>query len=876
MKTMIKILVSFMTVLTFTVSTFAQTSFSGRVVDAETNEPIPGVSVLQKGTANGVATNIDGKFELSLQGKGKLVLSSIGYTDRELDFNANAGKTNLGSISLSADTQLLGEVVVIGSGVVDLAQNRKTPIAVSTIKTATIAEKVGSSDLPELLKSTPSVQSVQRGGFGDGRMYLRGFDQTNTAFLLNGQPINGMEDGKMYWSNWTGVLDIANAVEVQRGLGSSKLAISSVGGTVNIVTKTVDKKKGGFVKTMFGNDNYIKATGYYSSGLMSNGFAVSAMFGHWQGDGYMQGAKGQGQTYFLSLGYKPNDNHIFNFLLTGAPQWHGAAGGSRLSDYLEKGRRYSNWWGYKDQKLYSGGRNYYHKPIMNLSWDWTLSEKTKLSTVAYGSYGRGGFAYPEADYSQSKGKRFYDFRDADGLLDYDKIEQYNIDAGASNFVKGSVNSHNWYGMVSNIEYKLNENLNLNLGVDTRFYNGVHYRSAVDLLGGTKSVKNKLNGTYTITKDTGFNPWKNTFTSVDKKQRYKYDYEENINYIGAFGQLEYATDIFSAFFQGAVSNQSHLKTDSWNYDTEKESEKVTNLGYNLKTGASFRLNDNNILFGNIGFYSRQPFHDDLFTNIRKSNELNKFGNKNQDITGLEFGYKFKSEYISANLNLYHTTWANRILSSARDTDKDGISDIFYQSSGVKEVHKGLELEVFTRPFSNFTLDGFASFGDWTYDGNVETKTFDRDDNLLSSGDIAYINGVKIGNAAQFTAGAKAKLKMTDNLSIDANYNYYNNLHAEIDLGAKEYEKKDNRGSIKLPSYNTVDAGLSFEEAISKDGKTKIKLRLNVNNIFDEFYIENSKDNIFAKPSDETWKGVNVKNRVYIGYGRTWNFAVTLKF
>ena len=40
--------------------------------------------------------------------------------------------------------------------------------------------------------------------------------------------------------------DVANAVQVQRGLGSSKLAISSVGGTVNIVSKTTDQRKGGF------------------------------------------------------------------------------------------------------------------------------------------------------------------------------------------------------------------------------------------------------------------------------------------------------------------------------------------------------------------------------------------------------------------------------------------------------------------------------------------------------------------------------------------------------------------------------------------------------------------------------------------------------
>ena len=71
--------------------------------------------------------------------------------------------------------------------------------------------------------------------------------KVNTAYLLNGQPINGMEDGRMYWSNWSGISDIASVVQMQRGLGSSKLAISSVGGTVNFVTRTTDKREGGYV-----------------------------------------------------------------------------------------------------------------------------------------------------------------------------------------------------------------------------------------------------------------------------------------------------------------------------------------------------------------------------------------------------------------------------------------------------------------------------------------------------------------------------------------------------------------------------------------------------------------------------------------------------
>ena len=42
----------------------------------------------------------------------------------------------------------------------------------------------------------------QGGGYGDSRISLRGFDQRNTSFLINGQPVNDMENGWVYWSNW--------------------------------------------------------------------------------------------------------------------------------------------------------------------------------------------------------------------------------------------------------------------------------------------------------------------------------------------------------------------------------------------------------------------------------------------------------------------------------------------------------------------------------------------------------------------------------------------------------------------------------------------------------------------------------------------------
>jgi len=98
------------------------------------------------------------------------------------------------------------EEVTVSSGVIDVAVERKTPIALSIITSQEVQLKVGNLEFPEIMNKTPGVYATkQGGGYGDSRISLRGFDQRNTSFLINGQPVNDMENGWVYWSNWAGI-----------------------------------------------------------------------------------------------------------------------------------------------------------------------------------------------------------------------------------------------------------------------------------------------------------------------------------------------------------------------------------------------------------------------------------------------------------------------------------------------------------------------------------------------------------------------------------------------------------------------------------------------------------------------------------------------
>jgi hypothetical protein len=88
-------------------------TITGKITAAKTNETLPGVTVLLKGTTNGTATGADGSYSLQVPGgEGTLIFSFVGYVKREIPLG---GKTSV-SLSLDPDDNALDDVVVVGYG----------------------------------------------------------------------------------------------------------------------------------------------------------------------------------------------------------------------------------------------------------------------------------------------------------------------------------------------------------------------------------------------------------------------------------------------------------------------------------------------------------------------------------------------------------------------------------------------------------------------------------------------------------------------------------------------------------------------------------------------------------------------------------------
>ncbi|MGB0788685.1 MAG: TonB-dependent receptor plug domain-containing protein, partial [Marinirhabdus sp.] len=770
----------------------------------------------------------------------------------------------------------------------------------------------------------------QGGGYGDARINIRGFDTQNSAVLINGVPVNDMENGVVYWSNWAGLSDVASGIQVQRGLGTSKLVVSSVGGTINVVTRSADRKEGGSFTGTFGNNGFVKNVLSYSTGLSDSGWSGSFLLGRAQGGGYVDGTQFSGANYFAAVGYMPNSSNRFEFTVTGAPQWHHQRSfAPTLSDYIFYGNngdprvKYNSDWGMRNGKEFSFRRNFYHKPILSLNWDWDISENSSLATVAYASFGRGGGT---GEIGRVGGARQFDRRlkTANGLVDVNRIIAYNqgfpIDLGGQTVQReqtnglylnqgngdrslangisrrASVNSHNWYGLISNFNTALSDNVQLDFGIDLRNYKGFHYRRVNDRLGADAYLQtDNRNNPDTVFFETygADQPWW-VFGNIDDEEKIDYYNVGHVNWAGVFGQLEYTSENenFSAFVQGAVSNQGFAREEFFNETPPAKTDYENILGGQIKGGFNFNIDENHNIFANGGYYSKQPLFDAVYINF--SNTLNP-ALENEKVMGTEVGYGYRSRNFRANVNLYRTSWADRFESTSQNFDTEGdnndqsLTDAEREDDdirgtanllGVEQVHMGIELDARLRVSSALGLTAMVSIGDWQYKGNVSASFLDENQNVIvdqTTGqpfdqETLYLDGVKVGDAAQFTASLGADVAVTDAFKVDANYRFANNLYAAIN--ATDFDEMDNDGSLELPSFGLANVGVSYSFAL-QNGQS-LNFRANMNNVFNTTYISESDTNIFAGAGDSTYDGISTSNRVYFGFGRTWNASVRYEF
>jgi len=562
-----------------------------------------------------------------------------------------------------------------------------------------------------------------------------------------------------------------------------------------------------------------------STGKTSDGWAITFVGSRTAGPGYVDQTWVDAWSYFGSIS-KEWKNHMLTFTAIGAPQMHGQRSYTVSESTFEKfGPKYNQHWGTYNGNVQMERMNKYHKPQLALNWYWNINDKSYLSTSVYASFGNG-WGSGTLDNREAM-PRYRIGRTENGQIDWDGVAEENathmdtafFDNGnyavggslyddngeeiqddtqlSKNILRYSVNEHTWWGIISSYNHKFKNNANLIVGIDGRTYVGRHYRQVADLLGADywfESYATAVDGV------AGRNQLKNVGDKI------AYDNDGLVRYGGAFAQYEITFGALTVFAAGTVSNTWYGKVDRYNYVGNEDDQRapfVNALGYNVKGGLNFNINEKNNVFMNTGYYSRAPYWDFVFINTT-ANALEPVSEiLNEKIFGLEIGYGLRLQWMSLNVNAYYTDWADK-----------SYTDFFYDSEGdeftapvlgLKATHMGLEVDAKFKATRWLSFYAVLGLGDWKWKNNVNATIFDDRGVAVDTVNV-YAKDVPVGDQPQTQIVVGTKVYPVKKLSVGLSYRYYDRLYRGYDvveLDTPDYEVEE------LPSYGMLDLNVSYE-------------------------------------------------------------------
>lgn len=816
---------------------------SGTVSDASNGEKLIGATIMIKDLNIGATTDLNGNYVIEnvKEGVYEVTVTYIGYSSRTR--NIDVDKNLKVDFILEPSSVLLNETVVKSTKAV----LRETPVAFSDVKGADLEFKLASRDIPQELSTTPSVySSASGGGAGDATLYVRGFSQRNVAVMVNGVPVNDMENKWVYWSNWAGLGDVLEDSQIQRGIGASPYSVNAVGGVLNMTTKGVgSEEEFAKIKTEYGSDNLIKGSISFHKKVAQN-FAVTALLSRKNWDGYAVGTYNKEFSYFFAVG-GVFGSHSIELRGVGSPQEHGQRPFSyaRLtaSDWEKYGRDFNYAMGRLQGGWINEAVNKFHKPQFNIDWNWQISSKSVLSTVVYHSIGRGygsGTLGPFAPaITKTQSEEYQNYRD------YDKVWSINskqidikydatLHRSISTVLRNSVNNHNWSGLLSTFKTELSPEFILNLGIDGRYYIGEHYQEIRNLIGGDY---------YVDTRDVNFSAGK--IVKVGEKVNYYNDFY--VRQYGGFGQLEYKSGDLTTFVNLSASSQGAKRLDYFLYKTNdpmRETEWQNFFGYTAKTGLNYNLDSYNQAFFNVGYFSSAPMVNNIFAN---NTNLVSTNARNEKVLGLELGYVLSTKDILLRANGFYTQWKDRAITvSYSDVDPNTGDPItkYANISGSQQLHDGVEFEGVYRILKGLEIKGAASYVVGKFQNDVEALIAPENNPTAIKKVNLYVKNLYVSEFPQQQANIQINYRINLmrglNMFINPVYKFEGKNFASFNPDART-NANDRTQSWELPTANIIDFHLGLTYYFSDFFVKKANLYFHVFNLLNnKNYILDAQD------------------------------------
>ena len=682
---------------------------------------------------------------------------------------AYADENPADSLSISKNVNL-NEIVVSATRV-----SSKMPIAYSELSRTELTKRNNGQSVPFLLSLTPSVVSTSDDGAGIGYtgFRIRGTDAARINVTMNGVPVNDSESHGVFWVNMPDIVSSVDNIQIQRGAGTSMNGGAAFGATVALQTLAPSIEPYFEYSTSAGSFNTMRNTVRGGTGLLSNHFVFDARYSVINSDGFIDRAKTNMQSYFVSGAYYAGSTLIklqtFGSAEKTYQAWNGVPSYMLDKNSEHYNRTYNSCGKYYVDgvtKYYDNQTDNYWQRHYHLMASHVLDQHWSMNATLHYTNGEGYYE----DYRNNQRLRNYKLPIIEGSVDRtDLIRRKWLD-------------NDFYGIIYNTTYK-SEKLDMTFGAAANRYEGYHFGRVMWL------------------KEAPILPDPN------------YEYYRNKGVKDDYNAFAKATYLFSRLFSGYADIQYRGIDYSIKGSDDKAGDNVDiNKNWNFlnpKAGINFHGGGHRA-FASFAVANREPTRK----NFTEAADYER--PTHETLFNYELGYTFAHPTFSLGANLYYMDYENQLILSGK------ISEIGEAlTTNIKDSYRtGIELTAGMQIIKQLTWNGNATFSrnrikgfteyvdDWDTGGQIE--------NHIGSTNIALSPDVVANSVFEFSTGA---------FSAGFNSQYVGRQYLD--------NTSSKRHSLDAYFVSNLRVGYVFFPRFMKE----VSLDVTVNNIFNEKYESN---------------------------------------
>jgi iron complex outermembrane receptor protein len=525
--------------------------------------------------------------------------------------------------------------------------SENSPFAISNLNKAAIEKVNFGQDLPFLIQNTPSVVVNSDAGTGVGYtgIRIRGTDGTRINVTLNGIPYNDAESMITYFVDLPDFSSSLNSVQIQRGVGTSTNGAGAFGATINLATNDYHPEKYLSLQSTAGSFNTLKNTLQLGTGLLNNHFTIDGRVSNISSDGYMDRAKSNLKSFYLSTTYWGDQSSLRLNVFSGWEKtyqaWYGVP-----EELLATNRTYNPAGMEKSDAPYKNQTDNYQQTHYQLFYNKTINSKLSWNTAVFLTRGKGY-------YEEYKG----------GAVLHDYIE--NAAATILDLVRRKWLDNNFYGQIASLIYEEGKN-KYTLGGAWNTYDGLHY--------------GRLPYLSSLGISPNFNYYFNNAIKKDVNTYFKWNHQFN--------------DAFSSFVDVQYRNVVH---NMYGFDHNAALIVKRNFDFiNPKAGLFYKTKNTNY-YASIALAHKEPNRDDFeaATNEQPKQEI---------LTDIETGFNTKKGNFEWGANVYVMNYKDQLVLTGKINDIGA----YTRTNVPKSSRIGIELEEKWKLNSFLTSAGNISF------------------------------------------------------------------------------------------------------------------------------------------------------------------------